>query len=266
MCDDVYKKSRLKDSVHYSWNGKDNLNKVEGVFDFEPKLRELASHPKLVTTARHILNTTEPLDTYISKFFPMEPEIGSSTYFHQDNFYFRGDSRKIVSCAVYLEDTNKENGCLRIAEESHRYGLFPHDVDSEIPFVKWILIAHGLELSEKVDASRQEQALRDKLLQSLMEAQQDVDTRLKRVEEKLLKRNDETQQKFSIGGGVSSSPPPPVVPQSSCAFASNALSLASTSTSYFDIDAPLADFAAVPFVAILTIEYSSSYLETLSLT
>ena len=68
----------------------------------------------------------------------MEPEIGSSTYFHQDNFYFRGDSRKIVSCAVYLEDTTKENGCLRIAEESNKYGLFPHDVDSGIPFVKWI--------------------------------------------------------------------------------------------------------------------------------
>ena len=138
ICDEVYKKSRQSNSIHYSWNEKNNLNKVEGVFDFEPRLRKLASHPKLVTTARHILNTTEPIDTYISKFFPMEPEIGMSTYFHQDNFYFRGNSRKILSCAVYLEDTNKENGCLRIAEESHRYGLFPHDVDSGIPFVKWI--------------------------------------------------------------------------------------------------------------------------------
>ena len=138
VCDEVYKKSRQSNSIHYSWNEKNNLNKVEGIFDFEPRLRELASHPKLITTARHILNTTEPIDTYISKFFPMEPEIGMSTYFHQDNFYFRGNSRKILSCAVYLEDTNKENGCLRIAEESHRYGLFPHDVDSGIPFVKWI--------------------------------------------------------------------------------------------------------------------------------
>ena len=31
VCDDVYKNSQLKDSVHYSWIGKNNLNKVEGV-------------------------------------------------------------------------------------------------------------------------------------------------------------------------------------------------------------------------------------------
>ena len=138
VCNEVYKNSKQTSSINYSWNGKYNLNKVEGVFDFEPKLRKLASHPTLVTKARQLLNTTESIDTYISKFFPMEPEIGSSTYFHQDNFYFKGDPRKIVSCAVYLEDTSKENGCLRVAENSHRYGIFPHDVDSEIPFVKWI--------------------------------------------------------------------------------------------------------------------------------
>ena len=138
VCDDVYKKSRLQDSVHYSWNGKDNLNKVEGIFDFEPKLKELASHPTLVTKAKQILNTEGSIDTYISKFFPMEPEVGSSTYFHQDNFYFRGDSSKILSCVVYLEDTTKDNGCLRIAENSHRYGIFPHEIESGIKYVKWI--------------------------------------------------------------------------------------------------------------------------------
>lgn len=138
VCDDVYKNSQLKDSVHYSWIGKNNLNKVEGVFNFEPKLKELASHPTLVTKAKQILNTEGSIDTYISKFFPMEPEVGSSTYFHQDNFYFRGDSSKILSCAVYLEDTSKENGCLRIAENSHRYGIFPHEIESGIKYVKWI--------------------------------------------------------------------------------------------------------------------------------
>ena len=138
VCDDVYKNSQLKDSVHYSWNGKDNLNKVEGIFDFKPKLKELASHPTLVTKAKQILNTEGSIDTYISKFFPMEPEVGSSTYFHQDNFYFRGDSSKILSCVVYLEDTTKDNGCLRIAENSHRYGIFPHEIESGIKYVKWI--------------------------------------------------------------------------------------------------------------------------------
>jgi len=138
VCDDVYKQSRVKDSVHYSWIGKNNLNKVEGVFNFEPKLKELASHPTLVTKAKQILNTQDSIDTYISKFFPMEPRVGISTHFHQDNWYIRTNPRKIVSCAVYLQDTTKENGCLRIVEDSNKYGLFNHDVSSEIPFVKWI--------------------------------------------------------------------------------------------------------------------------------
>ena len=96
VCDDVYKKSRLKDSVHYSWIGKNNLNKVEGIFDFEPKLKELASHPILVTKAKQILNTEDSIDTYISKFFPMKPRVGISTHFHQDNWYIRTNPRKIV--------------------------------------------------------------------------------------------------------------------------------------------------------------------------
>ena len=42
------------------------------------------------------------------------------------------------------------------------------------------------------------------------------------------------------------------------AFASNAFSLASTSTSYLDIAAPLADLAAVPLVAIASKNNSQS--------
>ena len=47
ICDNVYKQSRVKDNVHYSWNGKDNLNKVEVYLTLNQKLRELASHPNI---------------------------------------------------------------------------------------------------------------------------------------------------------------------------------------------------------------------------
>ena len=56
--------------------------------------------------------------------------------------------------------------------------------------------------------------------------------------------------------------PPPVDSHLSCAFASRAsnlafivLSAAATSTSYLDIDAPLADFPAIPLNAIILIEF-----------
>ena len=54
----------------------------------------------------------------------MKPKVGVSTFMHQDNFYFNGNPNKIVSCAVYLEDTNKENGCLRLVEGSNTKGIF----------------------------------------------------------------------------------------------------------------------------------------------
>jgi len=125
-------------NIHYSWNSVDNLNKIEGACNFEPEFLKLASHPKLVQTAKEIINTEDTIDCYISKFFPMKPEVGVSTFMHQDNYYFNGDKSRILSCAVYLQDTNKENGCLRLVKDSHNKGIFPHDVESGIPFVKWI--------------------------------------------------------------------------------------------------------------------------------
>ena len=61
-----------------------------------------------------------------------------STFMHQDNYYFNGNPKKIISCAVYLQDTTKENGCLRLVEDSHEIGILPHEVESGIPYIKWI--------------------------------------------------------------------------------------------------------------------------------
>ena len=38
---------------------------------------------------------------------------------HQDNFYFGLTSDQIVSCAIYFDDTDRENGCLRVIPQSH---------------------------------------------------------------------------------------------------------------------------------------------------
>ena len=139
VAESVYQGSYNQDSVHYEWNDTDNLNKVIGAVDFEPEFLKLASHPKLVETARQILNTKDTIDCYISKFFPMKPQVGVSTFMHQDNYYFRGDPKKIVSCAVYLQDTNKENGCLRLVKDSHKQGIFPHNTASDVhEFIRWI--------------------------------------------------------------------------------------------------------------------------------
>ena len=40
-----------------------------------------------------------------------------------------------------MEDTSKENGCLRLVENSHKHGILPHDVSSEVLII--ILFSNG---------------------------------------------------------------------------------------------------------------------------
>ena len=140
---------------HYRLNGPTNLNKIEGACEFEPEFLKIAKNPILVNTAKQLINTQETLDVYISKFFPMKPKVGMSTYLHQDNFYFNGDPNTIVSCAIYLEDTSKQNGCLRVVPKSHEIGIIPHNAISHIEGIQWIdenLLTPGVILDLELKA------------------------------------------------------------------------------------------------------------------
>ena len=139
-CDRVYREALSNpNNEHYSWYEEGHLNKINGACKFEKDFLKLASHPKLVSKAKEILKTDKSLDIFISKFFPMKPNGGVSTFMHQDNYYFQGDPSQMVSCAVYLQDTSKENGCLRVAKDSHLEGIVPHESPSfHEPGILWI--------------------------------------------------------------------------------------------------------------------------------
>jgi|TARA_B100000085_G_scaffold178598_1_gene162913 ectoine hydroxylase-related dioxygenase (phytanoyl-CoA dioxygenase family) len=121
---------------NYNLNG--TMNKIEGACTYEPLFYQLACNKKLVEVAKSLVDIGDEVDVYISKFFPMEPNGGQSTFMHQDNFYFKGNPNEIISCAVYLEDTNKDNGCLRVAKGSHKNSIYPHKVNSGMSGIKWI--------------------------------------------------------------------------------------------------------------------------------
>lgn len=124
------------DRWRYNSNG--TMNKIEGICDFEPKFLDLAKSPFLIKFAQSISDIGEDVDCYISKFFP-QTKGGNSTLWHQDGYYFEGTTGDIVSCAIYLTDTTKENGCLRIAKKSHLNSeFFVHDVDSGVAGINWI--------------------------------------------------------------------------------------------------------------------------------
>ena len=106
-----------KDS-RWQFNSNGTINKLQGAVTFEPQFLKLSKNKRLIEIAQSLSDIGSNVDCYISKFFPQQKN-GSSTLWHQDNNYFNGSPNDIISCAVYLTDTNKENGCLRIAKSTH---------------------------------------------------------------------------------------------------------------------------------------------------
>jgi hypothetical protein len=94
------------------------LHKVQGVCVVDARVLGLAFEPLIVGHVARLLG--EKLDVFGTKFFPMQVKGARSTGWHQDNHYFGTNSDRVVSCAIYLEDTNTENGCLRVLPGSHK--------------------------------------------------------------------------------------------------------------------------------------------------
>ncbi len=102
------------------------LHKVQGVCEVAPALLDLASEPAILDRAEDLIGPN--IDMFGSKFFPMNRRGATSTGWHQDNHYFGTDSGRVLSCAIYLEATTVENGCLMVLPQSHRTGeLVAHD-------------------------------------------------------------------------------------------------------------------------------------------
>ena len=94
------------------------LHKVQGVCVVEPRVLDLASESAIVDRAAALLGSGD-VDVFGTKFFPKLPGGGTSTHWHQDNYYFGTSSRRILSCGIYLQDADRRNGCLRVVPGSH---------------------------------------------------------------------------------------------------------------------------------------------------
>jgi phytanoyl-CoA hydroxylase len=100
------------------------LHKIQGVCYLEPRALEVAKEPCI--TDRVAALAGQELDVFGTKFFPKLANGGTSTNWHQDNFYFGTSSDRIVTCGIYLQDTDRENGCLKVVPGSHKQGEFEH--------------------------------------------------------------------------------------------------------------------------------------------
>lgn len=102
------------------------LHKVQGVCEVDPRVLGLAKEPAILDLVEPLIGPN--IDMFGSKFFPMRTAGATSTGWHQDNHYFGTNSHRVVSCAIYLEETDRDNGCLMVLPGSHRTGeLVPHE-------------------------------------------------------------------------------------------------------------------------------------------
>jgi phytanoyl-CoA hydroxylase len=96
------------------------LHKIQGVALADERVLDLAREPEILDRVESLIGPS--LDVFGTKFYPMLVRGATSTGWHQDNHYFGTNSDRVVSCAIYLEETTRENGCLQVAPGSHRSG------------------------------------------------------------------------------------------------------------------------------------------------
>jgi len=122
------------------------LHKVQGVCVVEPRVLEIAADPEILDLVETLVGPN--IDVFGTKFFPKLPGGGTSTHWHQDNFYFGTQSEQIVSCAIYYDDSDRENGCLRVLPGSHRLGKIVEHKPNPKTHGSWTEVdeAHAVDL------------------------------------------------------------------------------------------------------------------------
>ena len=124
-----HKESYFLELDEYSKPIPGRLHKVQGVCVTDKRILALASQNEILDRIEELAGPN--IDIFGTKFFPKLAGGGTSTNWHQDNFYFGTNSSEIISCGIYLHDTDEENGCLQVIPGSHSENqIFEHSPQS----------------------------------------------------------------------------------------------------------------------------------------
>lgn len=88
---------------------------------------ELAEDKQLLDVVQSLIG--ENILFHYSKLNMKGPRVGSIVEWHQDFSYYPHTNTDLLTVLIFLDDANKENGCLRVIPGSHRKGLLSHDID-----------------------------------------------------------------------------------------------------------------------------------------
>lgn len=110
LADDLDPESFRCDSIH-------------DVQRYSARMTRLITDPRIVELFVDLIGPNVAL--HHTKYHAKPPEMGAPFPLHQDYPYFPHEGNSMMLGALFLDDTNEENGCLGVVPGSHRRGILP---------------------------------------------------------------------------------------------------------------------------------------------
>ncbi|WP_257349661.1 phytanoyl-CoA dioxygenase family protein [Pseudalkalibacillus decolorationis] len=129
----IQRAAKAKMDHNATWDGdylpKEKLKKLvlkgfHNVHYHDSVFLNALSHPNMRAVLKQIIGPNVQL--HHSKMLVKPPENGAAFPMHQDYPYFPHENHTMLAASVHLDDSNEENGCLRVVPESHKEGALPH--------------------------------------------------------------------------------------------------------------------------------------------
>jgi phytanoyl-CoA hydroxylase len=100
------------------------VRKMWQLWKFDPVFEALIRHPAILDVVEALLGPD--LKFYGDQMLLKPPFHGSAKPYHQDSPYWSIDPPALVTCWIALDDSTRENGCMRFLPGSHKQGIIPH--------------------------------------------------------------------------------------------------------------------------------------------
>ncbi|MCD9024494.1 phytanoyl-CoA dioxygenase family protein [Cohnella silvisoli] len=129
----IQKAAKSKFDGNAAWQGDyippEELKKLvlKGFHDVhyhEAAFTRALSHPNMVAVLSKLIGPNVQL--HHSKMLVKPPEKGAAFPLHQDAPYFPHANHSMLAASVHLDDSDEENGCLRVIPGTHKEGQLPH--------------------------------------------------------------------------------------------------------------------------------------------
>jgi ectoine hydroxylase-related dioxygenase (phytanoyl-CoA dioxygenase family) len=129
----IQRAAKANKDENATWDGdylpKEQLKKLvlkgfHNVHYHDSAFLKTLAHPYMVSVLKQIIGPNVQL--HHSKMLVKPPENGAAFPMHQDHPYFPHEKHTMLAASVHLDDSNEENGCLRVIPKSHKQGAIAH--------------------------------------------------------------------------------------------------------------------------------------------